>query len=77
MSGTGSTLYIEFDSRESAHEANNEIEKRYRSKIVSSIDSYDIFLNNLGCNKAVRQRVLNINFGGSNPSTPAIGYSHG
>ena len=43
MSGTGSTLYIEFDSRESAHEANNEIEKRYRSKIVSSIDSYDIF----------------------------------
>ena len=27
MSGTGSTLYIEFDNCESAHEANNEIEK--------------------------------------------------
>ena len=43
MSGTGSTLYIEFDSYESANEANKEIAKRYRSKMVSSLESYDIF----------------------------------
>jgi 4-diphosphocytidyl-2-C-methyl-D-erythritol kinase len=43
MSGTGSTLYIEFDSYESAIEANKEIGKRYRSKMVSSLESYDIF----------------------------------
>ena len=43
MSGTGSTLYIEFDSYESANEAYKEITKRYRSKMVSSLDSYDIF----------------------------------
>ena len=43
MSGTGSTLYIEFDSYESAIEANNEIGNRYRSKMVSSLESYDIF----------------------------------
>ena len=43
MSGTGSTLYIEFDSYESAIEANREIGNRYRSKMVSSLESYDIF----------------------------------
>tara|TARA_B100000035_G_scaffold103478_1_gene87884 strand:+ start:1960 stop:2565 length:606 start_codon:yes stop_codon:yes gene_type:complete len=43
MSGTGSTLYIEFDSYESAIEANKEIGDRYRSKMVSSLESYDIF----------------------------------
>ena len=43
MSGTGSTLYIEFDSYESAIEANREIGDRYRSKMVSSLESYDIF----------------------------------
>ena len=43
MSGTGSTLYIEFDSYESAREADKEIGKRYKSKMVSSLDSYDIF----------------------------------
>ena len=43
MSGTGSTLYIEFDSYESAIEANKEIGNRYRSKMVSSLESYDIF----------------------------------
>ena len=43
MTGTGSTLYIEFDSYESANEANKEITKRYKSKMVSSLDSYDIF----------------------------------
>ena len=43
MTGTGITLYIEFDSYESANEANKEIAKRYRSKMVSSLDSYDIF----------------------------------
>ena len=34
MSGTGSTLYIEFDSYESANEANKEIGTRYKSKMV-------------------------------------------
>jgi len=43
MSGTGSTLYIEFDSYESAHEVNMEIAQKYKSKIVSSLDSYEIF----------------------------------
>ena len=43
MTGTGSTLYIEFDSYESAIEANREIGNRYRSKMVSSLESYDIF----------------------------------
>ena len=43
MSGTGSTLYIEFHSYESAIEANREIGDRYRSKMVSSLESYDIF----------------------------------
>ena len=43
MSGTGSTLYIEFDSYESAREADKEIGIRYKSKVVSSLDSYDIF----------------------------------
>lgn len=43
MTGTGSTLYIEFDSYESAREADKEIGKRYKSKMVSSLDSYDIF----------------------------------
>ena len=43
MSGTGSTLYIEFDSYESAIKANKEIGNRYRSKMVSSLESYDIF----------------------------------
>ena len=43
MSGTGSTLYIEFDSYESAREADKEIGIRYKSKMVSSLDSYDIF----------------------------------
>ena len=43
MTGTGSTLYIEFDSYESAIEANREIGNRYRSKTVSSLESYDIF----------------------------------
>ena len=43
MSGTGSTLYIEFDSYESAIEADREIGNRYRSKMVSSLESYDIF----------------------------------
>jgi len=43
MSGTGSTLYIEFDSYESANEANKEIGMKYKSKMVSSLDSYDIF----------------------------------
>ena len=43
MSGTGSTRYIEFDSYESAIEANKEIGNRYRSKMVSSLESYDIF----------------------------------
>ncbi len=43
MSGTGSTLYIEFDSHENALEANMEIGKKYRSEMVTSLDSYDIY----------------------------------
>ncbi len=43
MSGTGSTLYIEYDDYESANKANKEIGRKYRSKIVSSLESYDIF----------------------------------
>ena len=43
MSGTGSTLYIEYDNYESALEANKEIGRKYKSLMVSSLESYDIF----------------------------------
>ena len=43
MSGTGSTLFIEYENYESARIAYKDIRKRYKSKIVSSLDSYDIF----------------------------------
>ena len=43
MSGTGSTLYIEYDNYEGAFEANKEIGLKYKSLIVSSLESYDIF----------------------------------
>ena len=43
MSGTGSTLYIEYDNYESAVCANKEIGRKYKSLTVGSLDSYDIF----------------------------------
>ena len=43
MSGTGSTLYIEYDNYEGALEANKEIGRKYKSFMVSSLESYDIF----------------------------------
>ena len=43
MSGTGSTLYIEYDNYEGALEANKEIGRKYKSLMVSSLESYDIF----------------------------------
>ena len=43
MSGTGSTLYIEYDNYESALEANKEIGQKYKSLMLSSLESYDIF----------------------------------
>tara|TARA_B100001063_G_scaffold7373_1_gene5659 strand:- start:43 stop:864 length:822 start_codon:yes stop_codon:yes gene_type:complete len=43
MSGTGSTLYIEYDNYESAVDANKEIRQKYKSLMVSSLESYDIF----------------------------------
>jgi 4-diphosphocytidyl-2-C-methyl-D-erythritol kinase len=43
MSGTGSTLYIEYDNYEGALEASKEIGQRYKSLVVSSLESYDIF----------------------------------
>lgn len=43
MSGTGSTLYIEYDNYESAQEANKEIGRKYKSLMVSSLKSYDVF----------------------------------
>ena len=43
MSGTGSTLYIEYDNYEGALVANKEIGRKYKSLIVSSLESYDIF----------------------------------
>ena len=43
MSGTGSTLYIEYASYESALEANKDIKKKYNSVVVSSRESYEDF----------------------------------
>ena len=43
MSGTGSTLYIEYADYESALEANKEIKKKYNSVVVSSLESYENF----------------------------------
>jgi len=43
MSGTGSTLYIEYDSHESALKANREICKKYKSIVVSNLESYENF----------------------------------
>ena len=43
MSGTGSTLYIEYDNYESAEKANREIGRKYKSLMVSSLKSYDVF----------------------------------
>ena len=43
MSGTGSTLYIEYDNYEGALEASKEIGQKYKSLMVSSLESYDIF----------------------------------
>ena len=43
MSGTGSTLYIEYDNYESAEKANKEIGRKYKSLLVGSLESYDIF----------------------------------
>jgi 4-diphosphocytidyl-2-C-methyl-D-erythritol kinase len=43
MSGTGSTLYIEYDNYESAEKANKEIGRKYKSLMVSSLKSYDVF----------------------------------
>ncbi len=43
MSGTGSTLYIEFDKYENALDADREIGQRYNSIVVSSLESYEIF----------------------------------
>ena len=43
MSGTGSTLYIEYDNYENALKANKEIGQNYKSCVVSSLESYEIF----------------------------------
>ncbi len=43
MSGTGSTLYIEYDNHESALKANREICKKYKSIVVSNLESYANF----------------------------------
>ena len=43
MSGTGSTLYIEFNNHESALKANKEISQKYKSIVVSSLESYENF----------------------------------
>ncbi len=43
MSGTGSTLYIEYDNYENALKANKEIGQKYKSIVVSSLESYEIF----------------------------------
>ena len=43
MSGTGSTLYIEYDNHKSALKANKEIGQKYKSIVVNSLESYDIF----------------------------------
>ena len=43
ISGTGSTLYIEYDNYQSAVDANKEIGQRYKSLVVGSLESYDIF----------------------------------
>ena len=43
ISGTGSTLYIEYDNYQSAVDANKEIGRKYKSLMVGSLESYDIF----------------------------------
>ena len=43
MSGTGSTLYIEFDKYENALDADREIGQKFNSIVVSSLESYEIF----------------------------------
>ena len=43
MSGTGSTLYIEYDNYQSAVDANKEIGQKYKSFVVGSLESYEIF----------------------------------
>ena len=43
MSGTGSTLFIEYADYESALEANKDIKKKYNSIVVSSLESYENF----------------------------------
>jgi len=43
MSGTGSTLYIEYDNYQSAVDANKEIGRKYKSLMMGSLESYDIF----------------------------------
>ena len=43
ISGTGSTLYIEYDNYQSAVDANKEIGRKYKSLLVGSLESYDIF----------------------------------
>ena len=43
MSGTGSTLYIEYDNYQSAVDANKEIGQKYKSLVVGSLESYEIF----------------------------------
>ena len=43
MSGTGSTLFIEYADYSSALEANKEIKKKYNSIVVSSLESYENF----------------------------------